>query len=159
LDLIAKQRSADALDSLATWLDGKGSGREADKVRDLADDVRTVQEASDGGTTADVLDVARHDIGDGGLAASATALDRWSHGAIAAHGDDLDALLELAHLEPDPARFPGWLADQLGATADEGGVTLASIHAVKGREWPHVVLHHVTRGLVPHRLAEDVEEE
>jgi DNA helicase-2/ATP-dependent DNA helicase PcrA len=36
---------------------------------------------------------------------------------------------------------------------------LASIHAVKGREWPHVIVHHATAGLMPHRLAEDVEEE
>jgi len=36
---------------------------------------------------------------------------------------------------------------------------LASIHAVKGREWPHVVVHHATAGLLPHRLAEDLEEE
>ena len=38
-------------------------------------------------------------------------------------------------------------------------MTLASIHAVKGREWPHVVVHHATAGLLPHRLSEDVEEE
>ena len=30
---------------------------------------------------------------------------------------------------------------------------------VKGREWPHVVVHHATAGLLPHRLAEDIEEE
>ncbi len=159
LDLVAKQRSVDAIASLAVWLDGKGSAREAGKMRDLAADVAVVRKAADGGTTADVLDVVRSQVGDGGLDASAKALDKWSHGAIAAHGDDLDALVELAHLEPDAALFPGWLADQFGAPADPDGVTLASIHAVKGREWPHVVLHHTTAGLMPHRLAEDVEEE
>jgi superfamily II DNA helicase RecQ len=30
---------------------------------------------------------------------------------------------------------------------------------VKGREWLHVVLHHATAGLLPHRLADDLEEE
>jgi DNA helicase-2/ATP-dependent DNA helicase PcrA len=30
---------------------------------------------------------------------------------------------------------------------------------VKGREWPHVVLHHATAGLMPHRLSDDIEEE
>ena len=159
LDLVAKQRSVDAIASLAGWLDGKGSAREAGKMRDLAGDVAVVRKAADGGSTADVLEVVRSSVGDGGLDASAKALDKWSHGAIAAHGDDLDALVELAHLEPDAALFPGWLADQFGAPADPEGVTLASIHAVKGREWPHVVLHHATAGLMPHRLAEDVEEE
>lgn len=68
-------------------------------------------------------------------------------------------MTELAELETDPSRFAGWLSDQLGAPADPGGVTLASIHAVKGREWPHVVVHHATDGLLPHRLSEDIEEE
>lgn len=66
---------------------------------------------------------------------------------------------ELAQLERDPARFGGWLGEHLGAPGDASGVTLASVHAVKGREWPHVVLHHATSGLMPHRLAWDVEEE
>jgi DNA helicase-2/ATP-dependent DNA helicase PcrA len=161
LDLVARRRSVEGLSSLSKWLDGKGSGRDADKVRDLAVDVDTVRRAARraGATTSSVLAVVRSRIGDGGLDASADALDRWSHGAIAAHADDLAALSELAHLEPDPAAFGGWLAAHLGAEGDDSGVTLASIHAVKGREWPHVVLHHATAGLLPHRLAWDLEEE
>ena len=159
LDLVGKKGSVDDLVGLAEWLEGKGSAREADKVRDLADDVKRVRDAAERGTTAGVLAVLRSHIGDGGLDASATALDQWSHGASAAHGDDLDALAELADLESDPSRFPAWLSEQLSAPVDVGGVTLASIHAVKGREWPHVVVHHATAGLLPHRLAEDMEEE
>jgi DNA helicase-2/ATP-dependent DNA helicase PcrA len=161
LDLVARRRSVEGLPSLADWLDSKGSPREADKVRDFATDVDTVRRAAarPGATTASVLAVVRSRIGDGGLDASADALDRWSHGAIAAHADDLAALGELAELEPDPARFGGWLGEHLGGPGDEAGVTLASIHAVKGREWPHVILHHATSGLLPHRLAWDVEEE
>jgi DNA helicase-2/ATP-dependent DNA helicase PcrA len=161
LDLVAKRRSVEGLLNLSTWLASKGSQREADKVGDLATDVSTVRRAAArrGATTGTVLAVVRKRIGDGGLDASADALDQWTHGAIAAHADDLAALSELAELEPDPARFASWLADHLGAPQDDGGVTLASIHAVKGREWPHVVLHHATEGLLPHRLAEDLEEE
>ena len=159
LDLVAKKGSVDGLAGLSGWLEGKGSAREADKVRDLADDIMRVREAAERGTTANVLSVLRSHIGEGGLDASATALDLWSHGAGGAHGDDLDALAELADLESDPGRFPGWLSEQLSAPADVGGVTLASIHAVKGREWPHVVVHHATAGLLPHRLTEDIEEE
>ena len=159
LDLVAKQRSVERVADLAGWLDAKSSGREAAKVRDLAGDVAAVRAAAGRGTTRAVLETVRYRIGDGGLEASATALDSWSHGAVAAHGDDLDALVELAALEPDPERFGPWLATQLAAPADRGGVLLASIHAVKGREWPHVVLHHASAALLPHRLADDVEEE
>ncbi len=159
LDLVARQRSEGSLESLSGWLADKGSERDAAKVRDLAADVALVRQTADGASTASVLAVVRERVGDGGLDATAAALDRWSHGAIAAHGDDLDALVELADLQPDPARFGGWLAEQLQVTGPEGGVLLSSVHAVKGREWPHVVLHHVSAGLLPHRLAEDVEEE
>lgn len=159
LDLVGKQRSVHGLASLADWLEGKGSDREAGKVRDLADDLKKVRKTAETGTTAEVLAVLRSQIGEGGLDASATALDKWSHGAISAHGDDLDALGELADLESDASRFPAWLFEQLNAPDDVDGVTLASIHAVKGREWAHVLVHHATLGLMPHRLAEDVEEE
>lgn len=158
LDLLGRPRSVESLDGLALWLEEKGSARDAEKIDGLARDVALVRRAAPGGT-ARVLGVVRRQIGAGGLDATAGALDQWAHGAIAAHLDDLDALTELAELEPDPARFPSWLADRLSAGRDHDGVTLASIHAVKGREWPHVVLHHVTAGLIPHRLSADSEEE
>ena len=159
LDLIGKQRSMDGLASLAGWLDSKKSAREAGKVRDFLSDLRQVRRAAARGTTAEILVVLRSQIGGGGLDASATALDQWSHGDISAHGDDLDALGELADLESDASRFPAWLSEQLNAPDDPEGVILSSIHAVKGREWPHVVVHHASVGLMPHRLADDVEEE
>jgi DNA helicase-2/ATP-dependent DNA helicase PcrA len=159
LKLVEKQRGPRGLADLAVWLDAKGSARESSKITDLAIDVAAVRKAADGGTTADVLEVVRHQIGAGGLDASAAALDGWSHGAVAAHGDDLDALVALADLEPDPAQFGDWLGDALSAGDDESGVTLASIHAVKGQEWPHVIVHHVADGVLPHRLVDDEEEE
>ena len=42
---------------------------------------------------------------------------------------------------------------------DRGGITLATVHKVKGQEWPVVVLFGVTDGLMPHRLSTDEEEE
>jgi DNA helicase-2/ATP-dependent DNA helicase PcrA len=153
---ISEQRSVDALLRLAGRM---SSERDAAKVLDVARDVAEVRRAAERGTTVDVLSVVRNDIGAGGLDASASALDGWSHGSVASHADDLDALMALAHLEPAPGRFGGWLADALAVGDDDGGVTLASIHAVKGQEWPHVVVHHVTSGLLPHRLVDDPEEE
>ncbi len=158
LDLLGRPRSAESLASLPAWLTDKGSVRDAERVERFVRDVTLVRRAAGRGTAA-ILEVVRHQVGGEGLDASASALDGWSHGAIAAHGDDLDALSELAALEPDPGRFPLWLADQLSVASDDRGVTVASIHAVKGREWPHVVIHHATAGLIPHRLAGDVEEE
>lgn len=159
LDLLGRPRGLDSLQGLPEWLEAKGSARDADKVGQFVSDVALVRRAALRGDTATVLGVIRSQVGGGGLDASASALDQWSHGAIAAHLDDLDALGELAELEPDPARFPAWLADRLAEPVDPSGVTLASVHAVKGREWPWVVLHHATDGLMPHRLSEDGEEE
>ena len=42
---------------------------------------------------------------------------------------------------------------------DPLGVTVSTIHRVKGREWDHVAALGVVDGIVPHRLAEDTEEE
>jgi DNA helicase-2/ATP-dependent DNA helicase PcrA len=158
LDMLARPRRADALRDLAGWLEEKGSNREADKVHQLAGDVDLVRQSAGRGTAA-ILGLVRRQVGGGGLDASASALDQWSHGAIAAHADDLDALTELAALEPDPSRFGAWLADRLSLERSAGGVTVASIHAVKGREWPHVIVHHASAGLMPHRLSTDTEEE
>jgi DNA helicase-2/ATP-dependent DNA helicase PcrA len=159
LDLVAKKTAVKDLTALAEWLESKGSEREGAKVADLTDDLIRARRAAASGSTTAVLAVLRSQIGEGGLDASARALDQWSQGAGSAHGDDLDALMELAELESDPGLFAGWLSTQLSAPSDADGVTLASVHAVKGREWPHVVIHHVTDGLLPHRLSPDMEEE
>ena len=153
--LAAKQKSAADLRSLAQWLEGKNSVRDAVKIEELADDVDAIRAAAGAGTVG-VLRVLRDDVG---LASSAAALDTWSYGSVSSHEDDLDALLSLAALQPDPAAFEPWLREQLSIPPDPAGVTLASVHAVKGREWPHVVVHHASVGILPHRLVEDVEEE
>ena len=38
-------------------------------------------------------------------------------------------------------------------------MTLATVHRVKGQEWPIVVVHQADADQFPHRLADDVEEE
>ena len=67
----------------------------------------------------------------------------------------------MAHLHPDPAGFAGWLAGRLDGGSGTGGdrVRLATVHRVKGLEWPHVIIYEASAGLMPHRLAHDVEEE
>ena len=49
-----------------------------------------------------------------------------------------------------------------GESGNDGGgrgVHLATVHRVKGQQWPHVVVHDASDGLFPHSLAEDPEEE
>ena len=67
---------------------------------------------------------------------------------------------------PRPVREPGcagrWTGPGPGDDPTAGaaaGVTLSTVHRVKGREWPHVVVFGADAGIFPHRLAEDVEEE
>jgi DNA helicase-2/ATP-dependent DNA helicase PcrA len=38
-------------------------------------------------------------------------------------------------------------------------VLLATVHKVKGLEWPHVIVYDATQGVFPHRLSTDIEEE
>src|SRR3546814_5350647 len=80
-------------------------------------------------------------------------------GAAGSHLDDLEALLQVADLHPDAASFEAWLRRSFHRERAEGGVTLSTIHRVKGREWDRVVVFGATEGLMPHRLADDVEEE
>ena len=134
--------------------------RDTVKVTDFATDLTELRTlVDDGATTADVLTAVRDRVGlgaalDNRLDASRRSVDR------SAHGDDLAAVLAVAAHEPDPARFPDWMATRLReSTPDWQGVRLSTIHRVKGREWPHVIVHDATAGLFPHRLAADREEE
>ena len=65
----------------------------------------------------------------------------------------------VADLHPDPATLRALAAAGLQREAAADGVTLSTVHRVKGREWDRVVVFGVSRGILPHRLAEDVEEE
>ena len=114
-------------------------------------------ERAESGSTAAVLRSVRDDIGlDASMQLLETSRRRLDRSA---QTDDLNALVALAALHPDPGGFEDWLRKSLGHPGSPDGVVLATIHSVKGREWPHVVVHDVSAGLMPHRLAVDVEEE
>ncbi|HEX2274182.1 MAG TPA: ATP-dependent DNA helicase UvrD2 [Acidimicrobiales bacterium] len=140
------------LSRLADWL----SGDDADRVAAYGGDIRLVADAVAGGTTSEALAVVRTKVG---LDSALDALDS-SRGAVdrSAHGDDLWALEQVAALHPDPATFEDWLRQVIVAAAGEG-VHLSTVHKVKGREWPLVIVFAASAGLLPHRLADDVEEE
>jgi DNA helicase-2/ATP-dependent DNA helicase PcrA len=155
----ADQRSIRDLQRLADRLTTE---REQLAVTAFIADLEAVRSAAaSGATTADVLTIVDDQLG---LAGTLATFDRNRRGMNASsQNDDLTALLHLARLHPDIESFPTWLADALATTstapADGEGVVLATVHRVKGQEWPHVVVHLADEGQFPHRLADDVAEE
>jgi len=158
VEWMGEQRDLAGLRRLAGRL---STPRDADKVEAFVADVaRLAALAADGADTAALLAAVRDQLG---LGITLETLDRSRRDLDrSAHGDDLAAMLAVAHLHPDPATFPAWLRAQLeraGTDRRDDGVHLATVHKVKGREWPHVIVHDATEGLLPHRLANDREEE
>ncbi|MFV0257836.1 MAG: UvrD-helicase domain-containing protein [Acidimicrobiales bacterium] len=166
-DWVCEQASVADLRRLAGRLNNE---RDATTVSGLADDIAELRSRHDRGVPAgELLDAVYHEIG---LMGAASQLDRSQRVARrAAHADELTALRAVADLAPDDTDLGGGLRDQLDALpplgaagpVDDGPapplVTLATIHATKGLEWPHVIVHRVGAELHPHTLAEDVEEE
>ena len=154
LDMMTRrpQTSVADLTRLSEWL----SGDDSERVAAYVEDIELVAGAVSSGTTAGALAAVRTKVG---LETALEALDS-SRGAVdrSAHGDDLWALEQVAALHPDPATFEDWLRLVIGAAAGEG-VHLSTVHKVKGREWPYVVVFAASAGLFPHRLSDDVEEE
>ena len=170
VDWIAEQRNVGALRRLAGRI---ADERTSERVEDFADEVERLGDmARDGSDTLRLLVSIRDGtqlgtVLDERLDASRRSVDR------SAHGDDLRALLSVAPHCADPAAFEGWLRDRLTqgrADENEGdarlgrpswgrGVRLATVHRVKGLEWPHVIVLSAIEGLMPHRLASDIEEE
>ncbi|MEA2828049.1 MAG: ATP-dependent helicase UvrD/PcrA, partial [Actinomycetota bacterium] len=146
--------SIDRLAAMSTRIDDVKVGA---KVEELAADLRRVAQAVATGTTATALAVVRDEIGLGGAMGMLDSSRAGEGGS--SHLDDLEALAQVAALHPDATSFEPWLRGVLRREATPGGVTLSTIHRVKGREWDRVVVFGATAGLMPHRLAEDVEEE
>ncbi len=147
-------RSVDEVRAVAGRVD---DAKVASKVERVADELDMVVAAARGGTTRQVLLAVRDRVG---LGSAMDLLDVSKGGQTASQLDDLEALVQVAALHPDPSGFEPWLRGVLARTpSGEPGVTLATVHRVKGQEWGHVAVVGVTDGLVPHRLAEDEEEE
>jgi DNA helicase-2/ATP-dependent DNA helicase PcrA len=131
--------------------------RRSDKVTELVDDLETLRSAARGGaSTSRLLSI----VGDGiGLGRAMGLLDRSRGGEGASHLDDLHALNQVARMHDGAETFETWLRDRFLPARDPGGVTVSTVHRVKGMEWDRVIVYGVDAGIFPHRLAEDVEEE
>ncbi|HXH56315.1 ATP-dependent helicase, partial [Iamia sp.] len=128
----------------------------AEKLTAMAADLAVVA-AAGSGTTRHALEVIRDRIG---LGEAMEGLDRSKGGEGSSQLDDLEALLQVADLHPSLDGFEEWLRHSLRSGGARGpAVTLSTVHRVKGREWPCVVVAGVSAGLLPHRLAVDEEEE
>ncbi len=131
--------------------------KDAAKVDRLVADVGAVVDAvAAGHDTRRVLMVITDEVGLGG---AISLLDASKGGEGASHVDDLEGLAQLADLHRDPTTFEAWLRAALHREATPGGVTLSTVHRVKGMEWDRVAVFGTTAGIIPHRLADDLEEE
>ncbi len=129
--------------------------RERQNLLVVAADLEHLAVASKGGVR-ETLTFVRDDIG---LGQAMSLLDSSKGAQGGSNLDDIEALLQLADLHDEVATFESWLRAHLSQAADDGGVTLATVHRVKGQEWDRVALFGLTDGISPHRLATDVEEE
>ena len=153
-EMIGRRRGPFSLGELAEMGETL-DGRRADRWGELCDDIAHAAQSTI--STPQLLDVLTHSIG---LDRAAAALDAGRTRADrAAQSDDLTALRRVAPLGPEPDRFEQWLREQLATPTSPGGVTLSTVHRVKGLEWDHVVVFGADRGSMPHELSDDIEEE
>ncbi len=148
-------RSLSDLRALSSKIDDE---RVCKKVDEMVTDIeRLVALAAGGAQVRELLEFVRDRIGLGG---AMEMLDgsKGNQGS-ASHLDDLEALLQVSDLHPDPHTFEPWLRASLEESAGSQGVTLSTVHRVKGREWDRVAVFGVTDGLLPHRLSENWESE
>jgi DNA helicase-2/ATP-dependent DNA helicase PcrA len=122
----------------------------AAKVDGLASDLAKLAAVARSGSSRSVLEHVRDVVG---LGQAVDLLDATG-AAGESHRDDLEALLQVADLHPDPGGFEPWLRTALTRPGDADGVVLSTIHRVKGREWPRVVVFGATDGILPHRLSD-----
>ncbi len=151
---MAEQRDVGGLRALAGRLK---SARDTEKVDSFTGLLERLAALADGSTDGLVATLA--ELRQAGLDETLGVLDGYRHDATrSAHLDDLDTLMELARICPEPDRFPQWLRSELERPDDPSGVRLSTVHRVKGLEWPHVVVHDASGALFPHRLTSGIEE-
>ncbi|HEY6697357.1 MAG TPA: ATP-dependent DNA helicase UvrD2 [Acidimicrobiales bacterium] len=142
----ARCRSVDDVQRAAGRIDDV---KVAGKVDGFAGDLAKLATLAGSGSTRGVLEHVRDTVG---LGQAADLLDATGV-AGESHRDDLEALLQVADLHPDPGGFEPWLRAALARPGDHDGVVLSTIHRVKGREWRRVVVFGANDGIMPHRLS------
>jgi DNA helicase-2/ATP-dependent DNA helicase PcrA len=132
-------------------------GQRAAKWDSFVEDLEQVAVAAEDDDAAGLLDVVISRVG---LESSAQALDRGrSRADRAGQSDDLVALRRAAAIHPSLRDFEPWLRDTVARSSRPDGVLLSTVHRAKGLEWDRVIVFGADRGLLPHTLAGDWEEE
>ncbi|MGH9086905.1 MAG: ATP-dependent helicase [Acidimicrobiales bacterium] len=155
VEMLTKRASTSVAD--IRHLAGRLSGGDVEKLRGYAADIEAVAAATRESSAA-ALRAVRDSVG---LGSSMDQLDGSRREADrSTHADDLTALEAVAALHPDAATFEPWLREVLGRAAPDGpAVLLSTVHKIKGKEWPHVVVFGANGGLFPHPLSDDDEGE
>lgn len=154
-ELIGGRRTVSLHDLIQ--MGGRLDGNHGTKWDGFCDDLVRVADVAGTGDSIRMLDVIVDNIG---LSGAAVALDAGRRRADrSAQSDDLVALRRAAVLHRNLADFEEWLRVILHHQDDDNGVELSTVHRVKGMEWDRVVVFGADRGLLPHDLAEDPEEE
>lgn len=146
------------LPRLVGFARGSNDNRTRDRLLSLASDIQLFADLVEKeAPVAERLLVVRDHFG---LGQALTRLDGSRTHPTGGHTDDLDALIMLAHTHPEVEDLEPWLRGHLDRRRQgEEGVSLSTVHRVKGLEWRRVVVFDSSAGLMPHRLATDMEEE
>jgi DNA helicase-2/ATP-dependent DNA helicase PcrA len=150
---MGEQTSVDGLTRLAGRLDDAASAKITEFLRDMERAATFARTA----TTSTLIEFIRSEIG---LDRALATLDASHQGRNStSNSDGLRSLIALGRQHSDPKTFDAWLKKLLSTPSEANGVTLATVHRVKGLEWPHVVVYDASFTVFPHRLSVDIEEE
>lgn len=151
--ILEKGSLQDLLELGDRWPDSKASS----KIKEFARDLEAVHQVWSRRSLSDLITFIWEGIGVG---QAVSQLDKNRHGRNAqSQQDDFVALQQLVSLCDSAGDFAGWLRSSVSIESAEDGVTLSTVHRVKGMEWPVVIIHQADASQFPHALSEDSEEE
>jgi DNA helicase-2/ATP-dependent DNA helicase PcrA len=150
---MGEQATIDDLKMLAGRMDDPTSR----KISEFIGDLERIAKLAARATTSSLIEFIRSGMG---LDRALATLDVSHQGRNnTSSTDGFRSLIALGRQHPDASTFDAWLRKSLSARQEESGVLLATVHRVKGLEWPHVIVYDVSSTIFPHRLSVDVEEE
>lgn len=132
--------------------------RKANTWQRFAQAIEEASQVAKQSKSAVLLDYLSGELGLGRVAGSLDS--RRGRADRSTHTDDLVALRRASTVYRNLSTFEVRLRELLGGDRSPSeGVNATTIHKVKGLEWERVIVFGADRGLVPHLLADDVEEE
>ena len=146
--------SLDELAGLGKRLDE----RKSTAWRKFVGAIREGAQLAEQGDSETFVDYLSQDVG---LGKAARSLDSGRNRVDrSTHTDDLVALRRTAAVYRDLSTFETNLRGLLERRpSSESGILATTVHRVKGLEWDRVIVFGVDHGLMPHVLAENLEEE